>query len=344
MATVNERLQEQGISHSVYLERYKTRVLKDIIELMEKVDKNLVDRISSRAGEETFTKARLERLLQDIRQINAEAVAELKIGLREKVEKFGEYEAGFQAKRIQQAIPVRWNITQPAPDQIFAAVMARPFEGKLFKQHIQRYEQRRLELIQGALRQGWAEGDSIDQIVRRVRGRRSQNYADGIIESTRKEAAALVRTAINNTASVAREELYRGNNDLVKGVQYVATLDNRTTLICANLDGNVYKIGEGPRPPQHWGCRSTTVPVVRSWRELGIDLDEAPEGTRASMNGQVAEKTTYGGWLKKQPASVQKDVLGKKRYQMFKEGESIDRFVQDGRVLTLEELKRKEAA
>jgi hypothetical protein len=41
---------------------------------------------------------------------------------------------------------------------------------------------------------------------------------------------------------------------------------------------------------------------------------------------------------------VQKDVLGKKRYQMFKEGGGIDRFVQDGRVLTLDELKRKEAA
>jgi SPP1 gp7 family putative phage head morphogenesis protein len=341
---VNELLQEYGISHSVYLERYKTQVLKDVIELMEKVDKDLVARIASRAGEETFTKARLERMLQDIRQINAEAVAELKIGVRDKISEFGQYESEFQSKRIQQALPIRWQITQPAPDQIFAAVMARPFEGKLFEQHIQRYEQRRLELIQGALRQGWAEGESIDQIVRRIRGRRSQGYADGIIEATRKEAGALVRTAINNTASVAREELYRNNGDLVKGVQYVATLDNRTTLICANLDGSVYKVGEGPRPPQHWGCRSTTVPVVRSWKELGIDLDEASEGTRASMNGQVAEKTTYGAWLKKQPASVQKDVLGKKRYQMFKEGGGIDRFVQDGRVLTLDELKRKEAA
>ena len=343
MPTANELLQEYGISHSVYLERYKTQVLNDLILLMEEIDKDLVDRIALKAGE-TFTKARMERLLQDIRQINGEAVAELKIGLRDQINEFGSYEAQFQEKRIQQAIPIRWNISQPSPDQIFAAVMARPFEGKLFEDHINRYEQRRLELIQRAIRQGWVEGESIDQIVRRIRGRRANKYADGIIEATRREAASLVRTAINNTASVAREQLYRENGDLIKGVQYVATLDNRTTLICASLDGKVFQTGEGPRPPQHWGCRSTTVPVVRSWRELGIDLAEAPAGTRASMDGQVAEKATYGKWLKRQPASVQKDVLGKSRYEMFKNGRPIEKFVRDGRVLTLEELKRKEAA
>jgi SPP1 gp7 family putative phage head morphogenesis protein len=88
-------------------------------------------------------------------------------------------------------------------------------------------------------------------------------------------------------------------------------------------------------------CRSTTCPVVKSWRELGIDIDEAPAGTRASMNGQVPEKTTYNDWLKGQPAKVQDDILGPGRGKLFRDGtHSVSNFVdrKTGRHYTLKEL------
>jgi SPP1 gp7 family putative phage head morphogenesis protein len=339
--TANELLQQSGISHAIYLERLKTSEVKRIIALLNAIDKDLVQRIASKAGE-TFTKARLEALLRDIRSINAEAVAELRIGLRDGLENLADYESKFQALRIQEAIPIEWNISQPSPQTLHAAVFDRPFASALFTQHITHIEGRRLRLIEGAIRMGVVEGESIDQIVRRVRGTRAGGYADGILEQSRREIASLVRTAVNHTVTAAREELYDENSDLVKGVQYVATLDSRTTLTCASLDGRIFPMHQGPRPPQHWGCRSTTTPVIKSWKELGINLREAPEGTRASMNGQVAASTTFRTWLRKQPASVQRDVLGAKRYELYRDGMEIDRFVRDGRVLTLKELERRE--
>jgi hypothetical protein len=111
-----------------------------------------------------------------------------------------------------------------------------------------------------------------------------------------------------------------------------------------SLDGTTYPVDQGPRPPAHHQCRSTTVPVVKSWKELGIDLKEAPPGTRASMNGQVPSKLTYPQWLKRQPAAIQREALGPTRAALFRSGRlTIDRFVdQRGRPLSLKQIRQRE--
>ena len=65
---------------------------------------------------------------------------------------------------------------------------------------------------------------------------------------------------------------------------------------------------------------------------------------RASMNGPVDAKETYGTWLKRQPDGFQNDMLGKTRAELFRTGQvPIDRFVDDmGRTITLQELAIKE--
>jgi len=93
-------------------------------------------------------------------------------------------------------------------------------------------------------------------------------------------------------------------------------------------------------------CRSSTAPVVKSWRELGIDADEMDEGTRASMGGQVPKSETYDSWLRKKSAAFQDDILGAEKGALFRRGElPLDRFVdRKGREYTLDELRRRESA
>ena len=81
--------------------------------------------------------------------------------------------------------------------------------------------------------------------------------------------------------------------------------------------------------------------VLKSWKELG--LKEPTAGTRASMDGQVAETETYQTWLSKKSPEFQDDVLGKARGEMFRNGTTLDRFVDDsGKQYTLEQLKKIE--
>jgi SPP1 gp7 family putative phage head morphogenesis protein len=225
-------------------------------------------------------------------------------------------------------------------------VLSRPFQGSLLHEWVAGLEAGRRRRLREAVRIGYTEGETVQQLVRRVRGTAAAGYRDGVLAISRRSAEVVVRTAVAHTATASREVLYEENSDLIKGVEWCSTLDLRTTPVCRARDGKVYPPGSGPRPPAHLQCRSTTVPVVRSWRELGVDTSEAPPGTRASMNGQVAADLTYGEWLRGQSAVAQDEVLGPTKGQLFRAGGlTMDRFVDGtGRAYTLTELRTRERA
>ena len=69
------------------------------------------------------------------------------------------------------------------------------------------------------------------------------------------QVMALVRTSINQVANSASQQVYEANQDITKKYRYVATLDSRTSSICAALDNQEFPYGKGPMPPQHFNCR-----------------------------------------------------------------------------------------
>jgi hypothetical protein len=142
----------------------------------------------------------------------------------------------------------------------------------------------------------------------------------------------VVRTAISHTAAFTRERFYEANAKLVASVQWVSTLDNRTSPMCRLRDGLQYTQdthkpighsvpwGAGPGA-LHWCCRSTSTVVTKSWKRLtGVDIEEFSPSTRASMDGQVPEETTYAEWLGKQSASRQDEILGPTRGALLRKG------------------------
>jgi SPP1 gp7 family putative phage head morphogenesis protein len=158
------------------------------------------------------------------------------------------------------------------------------------------------------------------------------------------QVMALVRTSINQVANSASQQVYEANQDITKKYRYVATLDSRTSSICAALDGREFEYGKGPMPPQHFNCRSTTVPI--------IDPDILPPSTiakRASADGPVPINTSYGQWLKDQPLKTQQDVLGPGKVPYFnrlveKYGarDAMAKLVRDdGSELTLVQLRKR---
>ena len=123
------------------------------------------------------------------------------------------------------------------------------------------------------------------------------------------QVMALVRTTINQVANTASQQVYEANQDITKEYRYVATLDSRTSSICAALDGRQFPYGKGPMPPQHFNCRSTTVPVI-DYEGLGFDAPPSvTKGKRASVDGPVPVNTSYGQWLaEKQKGETDADL------------------------------------
>jgi SPP1 gp7 family putative phage head morphogenesis protein len=166
------------------------------------------------------------------------------------------------------------------------------------------------------------------------------------------QVMALVRTSINQVANSASQQVYEANQDITKKYRYVATLDSRTSSICAALDGREFEYGKGPMPPQHFNCRSTTVPI--------IDPDILPPSTiakRASADGPVPINTSYGQWLaEKQKGETDADLrarqektLGPGKVPYFnrlvdKYGarDAMAKLVRDdGSELTLDQLRKR---
>jgi SPP1 gp7 family putative phage head morphogenesis protein len=166
------------------------------------------------------------------------------------------------------------------------------------------------------------------------------------------QVMALVRTSINQVANSASQQVYEANQDITKKYRYVATLDSRTSSICAALDGQEFPYGKGPMPPQHFNCRSTTVPI--------IDPDILPPSTtakRASADGPVPINTSYGQWLaEKQKGETNADLrarqektLGPGKVPYFnrlvdKYGarDAMAKLVRDdGSELTLDQLRKR---
>jgi SPP1 gp7 family putative phage head morphogenesis protein len=123
------------------------------------------------------------------------------------------------------------------------------------------------------VRNGLLTGETTQSIAKRLIG----NLQFGERAKTMRQLAAaggqatavangqvmtLVRTSINQVANTASQQVYEANQDITKEYRYVATLDSRTSSICAALDGQKFPYGRGPMPPQHFNCRSTTVPII----------------------------------------------------------------------------------
>lgn len=339
--SVNERIQDATIRHMLYLEGLKTRQANDVLRFLDtEIIPDLKEQLSIRLERHMSglqTTARLEamikqfeRITQDFKNINTRVQGELfDIAI---------YEAEFNLNMLKQQTPVNVNYVLPAPELITTAIVNKPFDGRTLEQWFDSLATSTQTRLASEIRRGVVEGQTSQQIVKRI--------ADAnILEVTRAQTNAVVRTAVQHAASSARDELFKANSDIIKEVKWVSTLDSRTSPQCRANDGKIFPLNSGPRPPIHVGCRSSVVPVTKSFRELGIDIDDVSPATRASMNGQVPADITYGEWLRKQPVSVQNDALGVTKAKLFRKGDlPIDRFVsRNGHELTLDELRKRES-
>jgi len=92
---------------------------------------------------------------------------------------------------------------------------------------------------------------------------------------------------------------------LVKYYEHISVLDEKTSPVCINLDGEKYykpinEIPHGVRPPIHGNCRS----------QLNPRTDDNP-----------IVKETGAEWFNRQEDSFKKKMLGNKKFKMYQNGD-----------------------
>ena len=326
----------------VWLERYKTSTANKILAILNKADADLIEQLTIRLAKIDqrgfdLGKATTKRLASMQKMINEDRAAVFKAMYGENKQEmfdFVAYEADFNANMIEDAAQVA--MVRPAASQLRAAVTSEPFRGRLLSEWYSGLEQQAARRIKDAVQIGIVEGQTTEQIVRRIKGTKARRYKDGVLEISRRDTNTVVRTAVAHVQDRASSYVWQENTDIIKGLKWVSTLDGKTSPICRQRDGKIYKVDTAPSIPAHFNCRSRTVPYLGEFKT---------KGTRSSNGGPVPEDMYYGDWLKKQPKSVQEEVLGVRKSKLFREGGlSIDKFQDSsGRSYTLAELKKRDA-
>jgi len=355
MATTNEILQDAGIEHAVDIARVQEAAGRDLTALLRRSHDELLGKLTDRLeniaqrGPGSWRNKRLVAMLAALHESSGQGWAEGQAALTEALRTLAELEGLWTQETLGTAIPpeilaaTKTTLVRPTRQQLQAIAGTPVFGGEKLSAWFKRLSDQERATLDRQIRLGMIQGETLEQIIRRIRGTRAGGFRDGVLPQSRKRAEGLARTAVNTVSAQAREMTYLGNQDLIKGVEWLSTLDSRTSRICISLDGRIFPVNKGPRPPAHPRCRSSTSPALKSWRELGIDIDDLPPATRASMDGQVSEKLTYGDWLKTKPATFQDEVLGKGVADLWRSGNiKTDDLVNSRlRPLTLEELRAK---
>jgi SPP1 gp7 family putative phage head morphogenesis protein len=323
---------------------------------------------------ERWRRERVAKLEDAVRHLTDEAYTDLYRRTRQGLADIGAGQSRYAADLLERSISARAaelghrslsavgvKILPGAigKNMVKAIIDADPIDGLSLHDWFAGQQANTAQRVMRQVRLGMVQSETTDDIVRRIRGRSAgtargadgkalrtkaggfvHRYAGGAMDTTTREAETVARTATQYIANRCHVDTYSANSDVVEGVRYVGTLDHRACEICMAHDSKEWPLGssEIQTPPLHPNCRSVLSPIV-AWERMG--LTPPPRATRASMGGQVSAEMDYDAWLRTQPESFRREILGPGRLKLFEDGMHLrDMIRTDNTVMTIAELER----
>ena len=134
-----------------------------------------------------------------------------------------------------------------------------PYAGKMFSDRIWDNKDALVKHIKQNLTAGIIRGDSIQKMSRQMKKDLNVLYY---------QAERLVRTETNYAMNQGHLKGY-ADSGVVEKYEFLAAIDSRTSKLCKNQNGKVYKLSDAVVgvnfPPLHPHCRSTVIPVLEDW-------------------------------------------------------------------------------
>lgn len=131
-----------------------------------------------------------------------------------------------------------------------------PWSGENFSERIWRNRDKLSRVLKTEITQSLIQGVNPQKLNKRIREQMGSGY---------KETQRLVRTELNYALNEATKIAYE--EDEIEEYEFLAEVDNRTSVICKELNGQIFKVKDAVvgvnYPPMHPNCRSTTIPVIK---------------------------------------------------------------------------------
>ena len=340
--------------HQIWLQRLASHEALSFDPILKRADK-IIREVLSRYGEFISTKAILDEILRELTLSLGAEYRSWSESLLDDMQDIGESEATFTTMTLENAVTGA-TVASVAGAAVWAAANLIPVqlsdkgEAALMQPLVKAFTPNQVQRVTGVVRNGFYAGTPTQAIITQIRGTKVNQFKDGVLITTQRNAASIARTLTNHMSNIARETTFKKNKKILAGWEFSATLDNRTSGICRfhdqeAHDGKVWPIGSGPIPPLHQNCRSAQVPILKP----KFDLFKR-DGTRASKGadgGAQVRDQGYYSWLKKEPKWFQIEAIGKDKTQLFRDGglttKEFNKAISNriGEPLTLDQIKAK---
>lgn len=334
--TKDQQIADAIISHAVDLTRLESGLRKKVIAILGTMRKELAAKLSG--GELTeFGRQSTARLLREATEIINGYYAQAGMVV----------DAGGIAETTAKATEIALNaamvdvaVTAPSSNTLAALAKEYLIDGAPSAAWWAKQSSDMAFKFASAVRQGIGQAETNGQIIRRVQD------AIGV---SQRNAAALVQTSVQAVANDARMATFKANDDIIGALRWLATLDARVCVVCAARDGLEWKLDGTPinhgvpfsNPPVHFNDRCVLVPRTKTFRELGIDIDEPAPPMRATAGGPTSDN--FDQFLERKGAAYQDEIFGPGRAKLYRDGvitrnQLLD---QNGNALTLKQLRAK---
>jgi len=144
------------------------------------------------------------------------------------------------------------------------------------------------QAVRRALVRGAAATDNPNKVARNM----VSLAREGGVDLPLTRAQAISRTELLDASRAATQAYGQTNSQTLQGWEWLSARSATTCPACWSLDGTLHELTE-TGPDGHPNCRCTRMLRTKTWRELGIDLDE-PTDTRLSAEDHfrtLPEKT-----------------------------------------------------
>lgn len=221
-------------------------------------------------------------------------------------------------------------------EELFSKLARKKWSGENYSTRIWNNRDKLAEIIKGEIMQGFIAGKTQDEMY------------DVIINEfavSNSNARRLIRTESCYASNEMEMQSY-SECDIEKYI-FVATLDLRTSDICASLDGKVFDVKDAMpgknMPPMHPWCRSTTIEYVDD--ETLKSMKRRARDPVTGKNITVPANMTYAEWHKKfvegnedaiiNRKMIKNDSIDNKQYTKY-----LERLGKDYAGKNVEEFKK----
>jgi SPP1 gp7 family putative phage head morphogenesis protein len=329
---INDDIYDRIVDHMTDVRLYEESVQVQNRRIFSRHRSNLRDLLRG------DLRANLER---EMRRFSRELQVHQETAMRE----FSTSQLDFHTSNLNKSVGSFFNVQRPRSREILAQITGNAIRGdNTIAGNIQNISAGELVRIQNKVNLGLSRGRSRNDII------------SDVLSTTKlseHQARTLTRTAITSTQSTALINVVERNKDIISGYMFTAILDGKTSAICSYHNGKVYDVDDARfRPPLHWNCRSTLIPVVKSKDQL-LETDSArikrrnlKETADNQLSGRTPPQESFGEWLRRQSMAIQTRILGsEEKANLFRLGTlKYDDFVsKTGELLSIAALRRRAA-